>query len=309
MRYKLGPKPIEIIVLSSDDDEGSDDDGEETTDLRQFFPQDLYATLQASKFLHTKVKPKNGKYGDPAVNELWHEYVEKGLRGSEVADTFKKMGRGTTGRAKAQKLTTESAEPPKTQSHEKAEPKAPMNPSAAPVLGSLDQAPSTLPPAVKSCSGRWEAKNSRDLLLQRKNAPPPEEPPRHTVEVYFASNIGEEKHEAGELDLLEASWKCYWTTEAGRPRLQFRESPGHIIFPVFCSSGGRPETARLHLGEPMDGASYMQLVCVKRSELNAYKAANPSLDFFVLPESADKFGIGASRMWIVQLARIVCPKE
>jgi hypothetical protein len=81
------------------------------------------------------------------------------------------------------------------------------------------------------------------------------------------------------------------------------------MFPVFCASGGRPETARLHLCEPMDGASYMQLVCVKRSELKAYKDANPSLDFFVLPESAEKFGIGASRMWIVQLARLVCPEE
>ncbi len=296
LRRKLVPDLIEVD-LPSDTDDDSDVSGSADLDL---YPR--YAAMQESTFLHTKITPKNGKYGDPAATDLWRAYVEDFKRGDEIPDDLKQAGRGSTAGDRATKPMNESGVPLRLTSQ-----KAP-NPSA--VAGTLDPASSRSPPIApnghRKSTGRWEAKHSLQLSLQRENKPVRKDAFRVD---FVASKIRKSEDEFGVLDLTEASWKGYWRDEAGRPKLKWPDSEEGILFPIFCPSAGRPKTARLHLSEPMDGASYVQLVCVKPSELDTYKEANPNLDFFVLPRSAEKLGIGASRMWIMQLAQIVCPEE
>ena len=53
----------------------------------------------------------------------------------------------------------------------------------------------------------------------------------------------------------------------------------------------------------LPGKKYVQIVVVKQEELHHYKKSHPKLSFFALPESASALGVGASRHWILQLAR------
>jgi len=86
-----------------------------------------------------------------------------------------------------------------------------------------------------------------------------------------------------------------------------------INFPVFTPSSGRPKKVRLDLKEPMMSTTssagdwgYVQFVCIKAPEYDDYVKLWPHLNFFLLPECAKDLGIGASRFWILQLARKIC---
>ena len=57
----------------------------------------------------------------------------------------------------------------------------------------------------------------------------------------------------------------------------------------------------------LPGKKYVQIVVVKENELDQYKKFWPKLNFFALPESASALGVGASRHWILQLAKRICP--
>ena len=57
----------------------------------------------------------------------------------------------------------------------------------------------------------------------------------------------------------------------------------------------------------MRGFSYVQIVCVKQTMVDAYKRCWPALNFFELPDSATKLSIGASRHWMLKLAKLICP--
>jgi hypothetical protein len=47
---------------------------------------------------------------------------------------------------------------------------------------------------------------------------------------------------------------------------------------------------------------YLQIVCVKQTELDQYQRAWPQLNFFALPADASDLGIGASRHYMKKLA-------
>ena len=190
-------------------------------------------------------------------------------------EALKLMGRGTTAKAKKKPLVD-----PAKPSPGPAQPKAP-------------------PPVNLSDQGRYETK--RPAGPGGSNLAPIT---RHTVKIEFDGG------QSGELVLSKAHWERDWCKEVGPPRLRDAEECGRsILFPVFCPSSGRPETMRVDLQGAMQDETYVQLVCVKHKEHESYLKFNPSLDFFVLPPSADELGIGASRMWIIRMARLVCPNE
>ena len=115
-----------------------------------------------------------------------------------------------------------------------------------------------------------------------------------------------------DFELVEAST----LNQAGArtPQLRYSEDEDRVLFPVFMPSAGREKTARLNLHATMQQDSvadwgYVQIVCVKRCELDGYVNNWPELNFFALPESADSLGIGASRHWLLHLARLLCPRE
>ena len=269
LRRKLAPAPI---AFGDESDSASDDGGNlECGGADAPYPE--YATMQEipQGLEHTRSTPANGKYGDPAVDGLWKSYVEDGKRGEEVDEALKLMGRGTTVKPKQKPL----ADPAKPTSGP-AQPKAP-------------------PPANLSDQGRYETK--------APDAKGAVQTPMKKVQFVLDGHNGQ-------LVLSQAHWERDWCEdEAGLPRLRDAKDCGRsVLFPVFCPSSGRAETARIDLQEAMQGESYVQLVCVKHKEIGSYLESNPSLDFFVLPPSADELGIGASRMWIVRMARLVCPE-
>ena len=74
-------------------------------------------------------------------------------------------------------------------------------------------------------------------------------------------------------------------------------------------ASGKVEGARLDLTYAMKNAAasqikwqYLQIVCVKRTELAEYQSAWPDLNFFALPDDASDLGIGASRFYMKKLA-------
>ena len=58
-----------------------------------------------------------------------------------------------------------------------------------------------------------------------------------------------------------------------------------------------------------DDWGYVQIVVVKLCEKDKYLANWPRLNFVFLPESENTFGIGASRFWIMEVAKRICPRE
>ena len=269
LRRKLAPAPI---PFGDESDSASDDGGDsDCGGAAAAYPE--YATMQniSQGLEHTRSTPANGKYGDPAVDGLWKSYVEDGKRGEEVDEALKLMGRGTTAKAK----------------------KKPMADPAKPASGPAQ--PKAPPPVNLSDQGRYETK-APDA---EGNVQTPIT--RHRVKIDFDGG------QSGELVLSKAHWERDWCKEAGPPRLRDVENCDRsVLFPIFCPSSGRPQSARIDLQEAMQGEAYVQLVCVKHKEIESYLKFNPSLDFFVLPPSADERGIGASRMWIVRMARLVC---
>ena len=270
----MAPAPI---PFDDESDSASDDGGDpESGGAAAAYPE--YATMQniSQGLQHTSSTPANGKYGDPAVDELWKSYVKDGKRGEEVDEALKLMGRGTTAKAKKKPLVDPAKPTPGP-----AQPKAP-------------------PPANLSDQGRYETK--RPAGPGGSNLAPIM---RHRVKIDFDGK------QSGELVLSQEHLERFWHVgEAGLPRLRDAEECGRsVLFPVFCPSSGRPETMRVDLQEAMQDETYVQLVCVKHKEHESYLQYNPSLNFFVLPPSADELGIGASRMWIMRMARLVCPNE
>lgn len=112
---------------------------------------------------------------------------------------------------------------------------------------------------------------------------------------------------AGQLHLTSLE---HWNLEK-EPRLRDDEVnvDDRILFPILMPSSGRAEFARLDLRPAMPKRSYVQLVCVKKSELDQYRRFWPTLSFFELPASADELGLGASRFWMMQLARKICAQS
>ena len=80
LRLRLAPHPVTLRPRANDDDDDDDDDEAELEP--DVHPS--YAMLQRLHFEHTKVSPKNGKYGDPAVDDLWKAYVDEGKRSNEI---------------------------------------------------------------------------------------------------------------------------------------------------------------------------------------------------------------------------------
>ena len=130
-------------------------------------------------------------------------------------------------------------------------------------------------------------------------------PVRATI-AYSEHDIRFECGDMGKLHLADGieRWEL-----SGEPRLLYEADDEHVLFPILMPSSGRAKSARLDLRGAMQDRSYVQIVCVKETEIDEYKKAWPGLCFFQLPEAASDLGIGASRYWILQLARKVCPDE
>eukprot|EP01043_Picozoa_sp_COSAG02_P082563 COSAG02_NODE_20756_length_816_cov_13.518033_2_plen_194_part_01 len=91
-----------------------------------------------------------------------------------------------------------------------------------------------------------------------------------------------------------------------------------LRMPVLMPSAGRYQPsgtagkqALLDISDMMLSQSrapatrYLQIVAVKRSEIEGYKEQFPEHTFLELPEICDKLGIGASRYYMKQLAHIL----
>ena len=302
LRLRLAPEPEEIELEDIDDDEEGTICGvhiclppqsrlQISTPLAPApsggsYPN--YTVMQNTAFLHTGGAvgtPKNGKYGDPACDRLWSFFMAGG-KGLEVAEELKAPGpgnRGTTGGKRGAQPTT-----------------------------ILKQAPGLA--EFSSKAGTGASSNMTDacsrIRYRAGNFDAKKAAPAQVDTAHKKFYITFEDGETGQLHLTAESLTESWDLNAPELRLAFDEtSNDQILFPILMPSSGRAESARLDLSVTMQGFTYTQLVCVKRTEFEQYRERWPVLSFFVLPESATDLGIGASRYWILQLARKICPDE
>jgi hypothetical protein len=77
-------------------------------------------------------------------------------------------------------------------------------------------------------------------------------------------------------------------------------------FPILMPTYGRPYKAKLELSGMMKYKKHVHIVCLKRSQFESYCKVWPDHTFFILPDSAESLGIGASRWWIAKLAQKIC---
>lgn len=247
--------------------------------------------MQSVDFKHTGGEfgtPRNGKYGDPSFDPLWKHFTEGG-KGSDAEKEMLAGGRGTTGG----KVKSQGSAAPKREH--------------AGFAAANRKAPSS--EGTETCNqiryraGNYDAGKARSVQAA---------PEYRRVSVKF------EDGEEGCLYLTETKESLeHWDFREDGPRLNFSDKSNEdgpdferrVHFPILMPSSGRAKTARLDLRNAMQGHRYVQLICVKSTELDDYMEAWPGLCFFKLPESASELGIGASRHWIVELARKICPDE
>jgi len=277
LRLRLTPQPEEIQLddISDDEEEGDVPGGR--------YP--VYARMQAADFQHTGGKsgtPRNGKYGDPAFDKLWDHFISGG-KGQDADEEMLAGGRGTTGGKK--KVTTAAV---------------PKQEQAGPTLPSSQVASGGKEKVIDICNqiryktGAFDAGKAKAAQAAAAHK-------EHIIQ--FQGDV------KGKLHLAADSFDSWELSEA-EPRLTIDESDEErVLFPILMPSSGRAVSARLDLSGAMQGRPYVQIVCVKGTEIQEYLEAWPGLCFFELPGSASDLGIGASRYWMLQLARKICPDE
>jgi len=127
---------------------------------------------------------------------------------------------------------------------------------------------------------------------------------------WASTQMHDEGGAIGTLHISQRSWREDWE-QSEKPRLKSiddEDECGRILFPILMPSSGRPQHALLDLSKQLL-KRYVQIVCVKSNELDAYKSHWPELSFFELPSSAIELGIGASRHWIMRLAKLICAPD
>eukprot|EP01047_Picozoa_sp_COSAG01_P049324 COSAG01_NODE_4882_length_4653_cov_5.709550_2_plen_850_part_00 len=97
--------------------------------------------------------------------------------------------------------------------------------------------------------------------------------------------------------------RCEWS-------LNLQDGENVLTMPIFTPSAGRfkpdKSQAMLDISEMMGTSkTYVQIVAVKSTEIDEYKANFPEHTFFELPKEADNLAIGASRYYIKQLSHIL----
>ena len=85
------------------------------------------------------------------------------------------------------------------------------------------------------------------------------------------------------------------------PALQTDSS--YAPFPILMPTFGRPQKAKLDLRGMMENSKHVHIVCLKMSQFDIYRDIWPDHTFFVLPESAEDLGIGASSLARVEVIR------
>eukprot|EP00940_MAST-03C_sp_MAST-3C-sp2_P001101 g1101.t1 len=219
-----------------------------------------------------------GKYGDPSAPEVWKHFVIDKER-----SRFRK-GSSTTcnSNSGASKSSSESK---------------PGN------SGSSD---------VQQVSKRdivdRVRKNLRDTVSEfYATAEPTSNVRGHPKVVNISFKVEKEDFE-GLLYIPHRSFEKYWKEKSWSVMLK---TPGTNCapFPIFMPSHGRPKKAKLNLRGMMANKDYVQIVCLKSSQLGKYREIWPDLTFFVLPACAESRGIGASRFWMIELAKKIVPKH
>ncbi len=99
LRHRLMPEPQWVPLKSEEESYSSESDPEPTRD-EDFDAFPNYNKLQSQTFQHTKKTPKNGKYGDPAVKELWDKYAEGFAGNDPEVQELQKKERGSTAGAR-----------------------------------------------------------------------------------------------------------------------------------------------------------------------------------------------------------------
>ena len=272
-----------------------------------------YATLQSKKFQHSNKAPSNGKYGDPAFDPLWNFFVAQGGRGQDVDPSYKMPGPGN------RRSTSHRAHPGPPQVGSSYVPEEASSSSAPPPVkkAKLEVAVDDGPPAASllPMGARFEIGsrvNDSESKIRKAAASVSSERIIKTIKLTRADG----SHDEGTLSLTNRSIQKDFVQQDEELKLRHFDDEDRVLFPIFMPSGGRPKTARLLLnstmkssGGPDDDWGYIQIICVKSREYESYLKYWPDHNFFALPKSADELGIGASRFWILNLARKICPDE
>jgi len=301
LRLRLACKPTLASPIFLLEEPGGDVTGGE-------YPE--YNALQESKFLHTKDSPCNGKYGDPAFDKLWEFFVVKGGMGKDAPPDLIQGLRGSTAGKRsagsASSSTSAVAEPADSASGaSEADALLAARAGAAAALGSADSPNGASEPNYLryiTCDYSARGACAADVEVSRTCR-------LSDMSLYLSDDDGRMKQ--CRLSLTQRSWDSDWIETPSGPRLKIEQldSKDRVLFPILTPSSGRAKTALLDLRAAMQGARYVQIVCVKHEEFESYIEHFPKHNFFVLPQEADTFGVGAARFWTLQLARAICPVE
>lgn len=329
LRKRLVPNPTEIDDPGDVTDEGGDVEGESMTMEKESISGDSlsdylvctgvprlltgdgypdYAALQRVDFQHNKTTPRNGKYGDPACDALWDHYMTGGDGARAQKEGLLEPGQGGRGStARRIVLSAASADPAGSSAAFSSNPPPLKKKKAGAddvVMEDGPAAPAVVP--AGGFRGNFEIGKASQRLSKS---------PASTRQYY---SITFECGAKGQLSVTTRSKRFDFDApvKQGPPKLRYFEDDDcdRVLFPIFTPSSGRAATARLNLHATMKQNSaedwgYVQIVCVKNCELDSYEKHWPDLNFFALPESANTLGIGASRHWILKLARELCPRQ
>ena len=272
LRHRLAPDPQPLGEPDSEDDDDGDDLGKVDGEA---YPE--YAKLQEVWFAHNKTTPQNGKYGDPAVDALWKYYMDGGKGGEALPDELRNAGRGSTAGNATAADDPMDVDAPDSEGAAQSE-----KPAASVPTSSMNGRYLTMAASAAQKEGKWES--------------------RQMIDAGGA---------IGTLHITQRSWSEDWE-QSESPELKYVDSEDfegeRILFPILMPSSGRPQHALLDLSKQLL-KRYVQIVCVKSNELDAYKSHWPELSFFELPSSATELGIGASRHWIMRLAKLICAPD
>ena len=99
------------------------------------------------------------------------------------------------------------------------------------------------------------------------------------------------------------------------PRLVCPISPDALRTPIFTPSLTRSSKRKhgfagyLGLESALLRKDFVQIICVRSEEFDAYREDWPRATIFRLPKSNSSRGIGATRQWMKKLAEKICPDE
>jgi len=177
---------------------------------------------------------------------------------------------------------------------------------------------------------RWK-KEREERLEQRKSAPEryaePIKVPMGVPTAHILDRLKPEVRklaeagggDVGELHLTAANMNRHWEAVGAdghglSHRLKFDSNNEDVLtFPIMTPSSGRASVGLLDLSATMvdlqgNRKKYVQIVCVKKEEAEWYMGNWPEHDFFVMPQWADKLGVGIHRFCLKRLAELICPE-